>query len=223
MKFLSLFICFKNTKKLIDNEFKIVDGIQYSNMINKYENEIKELELILDQTKKIISDYEIQLKELDAQLEKRPIKIVKESIQFCKRHSKCKHISCDFNPMLTTIKEVRDDLSKIEKLYNSLLNDYNNQTRLYTEKIQKQNCSLNEYKNKLEENSRVIVNLNEIVNRYDKYIQQISFENQMIRNYNEKLSAEYEFLNSVKNKTIQIKLESIPEDKPILLSYNYNK
>ena len=215
-----LFTCFKSSEK-IDNEHKIIEGVKYSDTIKKYENEIKDLELMLNQAKEIIYKYEIQIKELDDYIKNKPVKKIKESLQSCKSVPDCQHISCDFNPMLTTIKQLKDELSEFKKLYNSSLEDYNNKTRSYTETIKQKNYSLNIYKNKLEETKNIIYTLNDIVEKYNKYIQQLSFENQMFRNYNQKLIAEYDFLNnSLNNKiTRPKKLECIHEDKPMFLSY----
>jgi len=122
-----------------------------------------------------------------------PEKIIREKITKCTRVSLCKHMDCDFNPMLSTIKSVRGELKESKDSYDVLLRDYNSNISKKTERIKHLTHALNGYKKDLENKENTIFELNNSVQVKEDVIHKLQTSNTWYEQNKKILEAEIEY------------------------------
>ena len=149
--------CFKK-KPLLDDQYgDIQEGhIKYLENEVRFKNEINDLTNMVEQSKVIIKDYEIELDELRYKLANIPPRTITEEITKCKRVSNCQHDTCDFGPMVKTIKQVRADCQSYSEQYSSIIDEHFPKIKKRDDQIQKLKHVLNGRNKEIEEKLTVV-------------------------------------------------------------------
>lgn len=219
--------CFKK-KPLLDDQYgDIQEGhIKYLENEVRFKNEINDLTNMVEQSKVIIKDYEIELDELRYKLANIPPRTITEEITKCKRVSNCQHDTCDFGPMVKTIKQVRADCQSYSEQYSSIIDEHFPKIKKRDDQIQKLKHVLNGRNKEIEEKDQVIfnlnnqiqanfgniTNLNNHINWYNENYQRLLDENEFIKADNESLMRSHTFHKNQSTK-LRTQLASVPEDR----------
>jgi chromosome segregation ATPase len=148
------FSCLRK-KPLLDDYY---DNIQEGHLL--YKKEIKSLTSMVEQSKVIIRDYELELDELRYTLANiKPVTIVEE-ITRCKRVTKCQHDTCDFEPMVSTIKKVRADCQSYSEQYSSIIDEHSPKIKKKDDQIRQLQYTLSSRNKEIDDKTAVITELN---------------------------------------------------------------
>lgn len=178
-------------------------------------HQINYLTSLVEQSKVIIQEKEDELEDLRYKIANiTPVTVV-ENITKCKQVSNCQHDTCDFGPIVKTIKQVRTESQDYYYQYSAVVDEY----------IQKLKHALNDRNKEIEERDQVILNLNNQIqanfdnmnnlnNHIDWYkenYQRLLDENEYIKNDNQTLLRSKTFHKNQSTK-LRTQLASVPEN-----------
>lgn len=205
-------------KPLLEDQYGTLQEGQYN------PHQINNLTNLVEQSRVISQEKE---EELHYKLTNvAPVTIV-ENITKCKRVSNCQHDTCDFGPMVKTIRQVRSECKDYADQYSAILDEHLPKIKKRDEHIQKLKYTLNDRNKEIEEKDQVIsdlneqiqVNINNLTNHINWYkvnYQRLLDENEFIKNDNAFLLRSQNFHKDQSTK-LRTRLASVPEDEEHVL------
>jgi chromosome segregation ATPase len=217
--------CFKK-EPLLDNQFSgLREGNQYQQDNSNYLIEIENLEKLLKESRTLNETYEKNISDLQHKLNNIEPKVVIENIKSCKRVSNCNHETCDYEPMIKSIRELRSNYDQLKTEYTELLHEHTHNTETNNKKIMNLQHVCNTHRKRLENKDQIILELNNQIMHDEKKIRSQQNSIHVYKIKCEKLEDEinnikqdnnylYKSRQRYKEKTSKLtqKLSSVPED-----------
>lgn len=185
-----IFTSCRKKEPLLDNDYgpKITEGNSdlhaKEREIQKLRENVNSLQKMVDQAETIMHDQNIQLQQQQN---------IHEKITKCTLFSFCKHKDCDFNPMLSAIKSVRQELKESKDSYDNLLGDYNTNTSKNADRIKQLTHVINCYKKDLESKENTIDELSNSVQVKENVIHNLQKNNTWYEQNKKALEAYIEY------------------------------